>query len=70
MIINDLEQLEVVVETPNVLGGSGSFDYSTYLTQYLSSNQLSNAKSDAESQFGDANALAISYNTAGFVQTA
>lgn len=68
MVITDLELLEVVSEAPQLVGGSGSFNYETYLKQYVRSDQYSTARSDAESQFGDAIALAVSYNTADIDQ--
>lgn len=68
MIITDLDRFEVVSETPHVLGGSGNFDYSTYVSQYAKIDQYSTARSDAESQFGDATALAVSYNAANIEQ--
>ena len=63
MIITDLNHLELVAAT-DVVGGSGNFNYSTYKTQFLSNFQSSYAQADAESQFGDAEAQAVSYNVA------
>lgn len=63
MIFIDLDCLEIVIKSPNIVGGAGEFDYSTYVAQYVKSDQYSSAISDAESQFKDAIALAVSYNS-------
>jgi hypothetical protein len=69
MIITDLNHLELVAAT-NVVGGAGEFYYSTVLEQYLENYQKSYATADAESQFGDAEAEAFSYNEAEINQSA
>jgi hypothetical protein len=69
MIITDLNHLELVAAT-SVVGGAGEFYYSTVLEQYLESYQDSYAKVDAESQFGDATAEALSYNVVEINQSA
>ena len=63
MTITDLNHLELVGDT-NIVGGSGFFNFSTYQNQYLNSYQYSSSRADAESQFGDAEAQAVSYNVA------
>jgi hypothetical protein len=69
MIITDLNHLELVAAS-NVIGGAGTFDFSTVLEQYLDNYQESYATADAESQFGDAEAEAVSYNVAEINQSA
>jgi hypothetical protein len=69
MIITDLNHLELVSAT-DVVGGSGDFDFSTVVQQYAELYQDSYATADAESQFGDANAYAESYNVGAIEQNA
>ncbi len=68
MVITDLNHLELV-STTNVVGGSGEFNYSTFIGQYAELYQSSYATADAESQFGDAYAEAVSYNVGSIEQS-
>ncbi len=69
MVITDLNHLELV-STTDVFGGSGEFNYSTVIEQYAKLYQDSYATADAESQFGEANAEALSYNVGAIEQSA
>lgn len=68
MIFNELDCLETVINTPSVVGGAGSFDFHTHVSQFLNSSQYSNAISTTESQLGDAVALAVSLDPANLEQ--
>ena len=69
MIITDLNHLELV-STTDVVGGSGTFNYSDFVSQYATLYQNSYATADAESQFGDVDADAVSYNVGAIEQNA